>query len=407
MVLSTKEIMVKGSVAKSEPSPEPRHNPALDGIRGLAILCVLGHHLVYVSQGRGPVPVWSRAFVDSLWCGVDIFFALSGFLITGILVRTLNAPGYFRNFYGRRTLRIFPLYYFVILVVLACTPWLHITWGRQLWHLLTYTNHPFPPRHTIYWSFYFGGYVSFVNFWSLHIEEQFYFFWPFLVYFFRRPSRLLLIAGGLSLLSIVLRIFLAARGAPYVGLYSSLATRVDSLLIGAILALLLYTPVRHRVLHFAPYALSAFLLILAALFTHNHGLLWMNASPTLFSIQFTLLSLAATALIAVCLDSTSPVTRLFSTSFLRFFGRYSYGMYVYHSVLPAFYMSSFQRLIAPLAQHPALQHLLTTFTELATTIVISVLSYHFLEMPFLRLKRFFTYRVPESQPTITESHAVL
>jgi peptidoglycan/LPS O-acetylase OafA/YrhL len=401
------ESMIDGSAPTQKSQPEPHHNPALDGIRGLAILCVLAHHLIYVNQqAPGPFYVWARAFIDSLWCGVDIFFALSGFLITGILVRTLNAPGYFRNFYGRRTLRIFPLYYLVVLTVLACTPWLHITWGRQLWHLLTYTNHPFPPRHTIYWSFYFGGYVSFVNFWSLHIEEQFYFFWPFLVYYFRQPSRLLMVAGGLSLFSIVLRIVLAARGVPYIGLYSSLASRTDSLLIGAILALLLYTPFRHRVLRLAPFALSAFLLVLAALFIQNHGLLWMEAPPTRFSLQFTLLSLATTALIAVCLDSTSWVTRLFSTPTLRFFGRYSYGMYVYHSVLPIFYMAAFERLIAPLAPHPAVQHLLVSFVELTTTIIVSMLSYHFFEMRFLRLKRLFEYRVPESRPAITESHAV-
>ena len=77
MVLSTTEIMVESSASKAKSAPEPHHNPALDGIRGLAILCVLGHHLVYVNQYAGsPVYVWSRALIDSLWCGVDIFFAL-------------------------------------------------------------------------------------------------------------------------------------------------------------------------------------------------------------------------------------------------------------------------------------------------------------------------------------------
>ena len=407
MSLSTAEIMVEGSVSKAASAPEPHHNPALDGVRGLAILCVLGHHLIYVNQfAGGPVYVWSRALIDSLWCGVDIFFALSGFLITGILVRTLNAPGYFRNFYGRRTLRIFPLYYFVLLVLLLSTPWLHIAWGSQIWRLLTYSNHPFPLPHDSQWSFYFGGNISLVNFWSLHIEEQFYLFWPLLVFFFRLPRRLLFVAGGLSIFSIALRIYLGAKGFPYVSIYSSLLTRLDALLIGALLAILLYTPIRHRVLRFAPYALATFLLILIILFVHNHGLLWRDVSPTLFSLQFTLISLATTALIAVCLDSTSPVTRLFSKPTFRFFGRYSYGMYVYHSVLPIFYMDAFQRLIAPLEQHPAIQHLLTTFVELTTTIVVSVLSYHFLELRFLRLKRLFEYRVPESRPAITESHAV-
>lgn len=399
--------MIDGSAPAQKSQPEPHHNPALDGVRGLAILCVLGHHLVYVNQSAGGlVYVWSRAFIDSLWCGVDIFFALSGFLITGILVRTLSAPGYFRNFYGRRTLRIFPLYYFVLVILLVSTPWLHIAWGSQIWRLLTYTNHPFPPLHNSEWSFYFGGNISLVNFWSLHIEEQFYLFWPLLVFLFRLPRRLLFVAGGLSLFSIALRLYLAAKHVPYVSLYSSLLTRTDALLIGAMLALLLYTPMRHRVLHFAPFALFTLLFILAVLLLRNHGLLWKTVSPPLFALQFTLLSLATTALIAVCLDSTSRISRLFSAPILRFFGRYSYGMYVYHSVLPIFYISMLQRILFPLAHHPAVQHLLTTFVGLTTTIIVSVLSYHFLEMPFLRLKRFFEYRVPESRPTITESHAV-
>jgi peptidoglycan/LPS O-acetylase OafA/YrhL len=400
------EFMIDGSAPRPKSPPEPHHNPALDGIRGLAILCVLGHHLIYVNQqASGSVYVWSRALVDSLWLGVDIFFALSGFLITGILVRTLNAPGYFRNFYGRRTLRIFPLYYFVLFIVILATPWLHIAWGAQIWRLLTYSNHPFP-THDSRWSFYFGGDISLVNLWSLHIEEQFYLFWPLLVFLFRLPRRLLFVAGGLSLSSIALRLYLASKGVPYVSIYSSLLTRLDALLIGAILALLLYTPIRHRVQHLAPYALSVFLLGLAALFVHNHGLLWKDVSPRLFSLQFTLISLAATALIAVCLDSDSWVTRLFSTPTLRFFGRYSYGMYVYHSVLPIFYLGALQRLLAPLVLHPALQHLLISLAGLSSTIVVSMLSYHLLEMRFLRLKRLFEYRVPESRAAITESHAV-
>lgn len=399
--------MHQGSALTPKSPQEPHHNSALDGIRGLAILCVLGHHLVYInSQVNTPLYLWARALRESLWCGVDIFFALSGFLITGILIRTLNAPGYFRNFYGRRTLRIFPLYYLVLLVAIGCTSWLHIYWDGQLWRLLTYTNHPFPPLHPTHWSFYFGGYVSFVNFWSLHIEEQFYFFWPLLVFFFRKPPRLLAIAASLSLFSIGLRLFLAARGVSYIGLYSSLASRLDSLLIGASLALLLYTPVRHRVQHAAPFIFAAALAALAVIFFAHRGLLWRTASPTLFSLQFTLISFCSTALIAVCLNSASPVARFFSMPILRFFGKYSYGIYIFHSILPMFYMSAFVALVAPLAPHPAIQHLLQTFVELLSTILISVLSFEFVESRFLRLKRYFNYRVSESKASIADSHAL-
>ena len=274
--------MIEGSAPRPKSQPEPHHNPALDGVRGLAILCVLGHHLIYVNQqATTPVYVWSRAFIDSLWCGVDIFFALSGFLITGILVRTLSAPGYFRNFYGRRTLRIFPLYYFVLFVLLLCTPWLHIAWGSQIWRLLTYTNHPFPPLHDSQWSFYFGGNISLVNFWSLHIEEQFYLFWPLLVFLFRLPRRLLFVAGGLP--SSPLRF---ASTSPQRVSPTSRSTRASS---PAPTASHRSDP-RAAALYPRPSpgsALSSFrtLWLRASprcLFVQDRGLVWRDASPTLY-----------------------------------------------------------------------------------------------------------------------------
>ena len=105
----------------ASPAREPERIAALDGVRGVAILLVLVMHGLYIG------PFVEHAFLLSGyarvaclgWCGVDVFFVLSGFLITGILVRSKGGPGYFRNFYARRTLRIFPLYYLVVALVLA------------------------------------------------------------------------------------------------------------------------------------------------------------------------------------------------------------------------------------------------------------------------------------------------
>lgn len=97
---------------------QSRHDPALDGIRGLAILLVLAHHLFYIGDTLGnPVLQAIHRVQLSAWLGVDLFFALSGYLITGILWRSLGGPGYFRAFYMRRSLRIWPLYYGVLLVL--------------------------------------------------------------------------------------------------------------------------------------------------------------------------------------------------------------------------------------------------------------------------------------------------
>jgi peptidoglycan/LPS O-acetylase OafA/YrhL len=378
---------------------------ALDGIRGLAILMVLGHHLIYINTSpMAPIYVWTRAIRDSLWSGVDVFFALSGFLITGILVRTVAEPEFFRNFYARRVLRIFPLYYGVLLVIFACTPLLHIHWGGQQWRLLTYSNHLLIDTHASGWNFYFGGYVNLVNFWSLHVEEQFYLVWPLLVFFLRSPRRLLPLTLLLSFASLSLRLWLATRGVPHEVIYATLLTRADNLLIGAALALLIETRLRDRTLRAARPVFLFSTLALASIFIARHGLLFTGGHLG-FSIQFTLLALASTALIGLCLDPHSSITRLFSTRLLRFFGKYSYGLYIFHSVLPMFLLPPLLRALAPLAAHghALLLHLLTSSVELVAAVVVSVLSFRYFETPFLRLKKYFEYSTPPTIPELSDT----
>jgi len=380
--------------------PESSHIAALDGIRGLAILMVLGHHLVHINDGpTTPVYVWARALRESLWCGVDVFFALSGFLITGILIKTVAVPGFFRNFYIRRVLRIFPLYYGVLLVLFACTSLLHIHWAGQQWRLLTYSNHILLDTHSSGFNFYFGGHVDLANFWSLHVEEQFYFVWPLLVFLIPSPRRLIPLTVVLSFASLGLRLWCSTHGVFHEVIYATFLTRADNLFIGATLALLIETHLRDRVLRAAGPILLLSVLAIAAIFFTGRGLHFTGTIT--FSIQFTLLALASTALIGLCLDPGSRFTRMLSLRPLRFFGKYSYGLYIYHSVLPMFLLPPLLRVLAPLAVHGHTMavHLLTLFTELAAATVVSVLSYRYFESPFLRLKKHFEYF---TRPTIPE-----
>src|SRR4051812_39004746 len=95
--------------------------PALDGLRGIAILLVLFHHFTIYRPDRG-LDKWLANIPAAGWIGVDVFFVLSGFLITGILLDARDRRHYFRNFYARRALRIFPLYYLVVFVGLILLP---------------------------------------------------------------------------------------------------------------------------------------------------------------------------------------------------------------------------------------------------------------------------------------------
>ena len=124
---------------------EPGHVLALDGVRGLAILAVLAFHLLASNNQSTHTAVQILLDIRGLlWSGVTLFFALSGFLITGILFDTLGSETYFRTFFGRRALRIFPLYYGVLLVLLLLTRPMHLDWHGQAYRLLTYTpNIPF------------------------------------------------------------------------------------------------------------------------------------------------------------------------------------------------------------------------------------------------------------------------
>jgi peptidoglycan/LPS O-acetylase OafA/YrhL len=200
-----------------EPSDRP-HSPTLDGVRGLAILLVLLFHGAYPYHLIAPDHPF--ALFDFGWMGVDVFFVLSGFLITGILLEAKRRPRYFVHFYGRRTLRIFPLYYLVLGVVFIVMPLLvsDLELGapesNQV-YLWTYTSN----LYTAYmgqWMFH-SGTVDLNHTWSLAIEEQFYLLWPLLVRWTSRRS-LIWICGAIFLATPLVRLLAVDAGASVVAL---------------------------------------------------------------------------------------------------------------------------------------------------------------------------------------------
>jgi peptidoglycan/LPS O-acetylase OafA/YrhL len=329
------------------PGPHSRHVPALDGLRGLAVLGVMGFHLFPGNfHGRTLQVLASARSAGAV--GVDLFFALSGFLITGILYDSTADTGYFRKFYIRRALRIFPLYYGVLAVLLVVTPWVGIAWRGMDWVLLGYlqntdVNGPF-------YEFQMGPGLSLDHFWSLAVEEQFYLVWPLVVFVVRNRRQLLWICAGLSMAAPLLRFALALHGTDPDYINRSTFCRMDTLLLGAMLAL----AVRGR---------EGVLRASRGVFWSAAGVLgvvslgWMLvggggqarfADAAFLAVRYSLGAVAAAALIGWSLETGTTVRRVFEGRTLRFFGRYSYGLYVFHFLALAYLIRTFKVWVAVL-----------------------------------------------------------
>ena len=251
------------------------HVPALDGIRGLAIVLVLIEHLLWSNSHTG-----SRFFDliecirNSTYVGVNLFFALSGFLITGILVDTVGLPHYFKNFYGRRSLRIFPLYYGCLFALFILTKPLHFAWSGWRFYYLTYT------ANLAFFSHNGGLYLGNFNinhFWSLQVEEQFYLVWPLVLYRVRRMEVRVRICLITCFVIFCIRIGLLVLlkqhivKSPYL-LSTPTFCCADNLLFGCFLAIVMRTHWRAKVFRLAPRVLGICAVILLAVAIPNRGL---------------------------------------------------------------------------------------------------------------------------------------
>jgi peptidoglycan/LPS O-acetylase OafA/YrhL len=373
------------------------HIPALDGIRGFAILMVLADHLLWANNHTGSYVLDLLSHVrNSMFVGVYLFFCLSGFLITGILIKTINIPHFFKTFYGRRTLRIFPLYYACLFLLIALTKPLHFVWsGTQYYSLLYIGNLALWHRGPFY-----IGHFNINHFWSLQVEEQFYLVWPFVIYRIRKVETLIRVCliGCLVVLGIRTFITIMLDLHVFKNQYltgSPTFSCADHLLFGCCLALLMRTHWRDKVLRFAPRVLLTSVLILVAFAIPNRGLEPTEHSPIMgFLIQtvgLTLVGIASTALIAMTLRARSKAQRVFENRTLRFLGKYSYGIYIFHYSMIGFFEIPLRAFFNAHLPSKGLSLLLEAFVVGGSSVVLAVLSYHLFEVHFLRLKRYFSY----------------
>ncbi len=369
------------------------HLVPLDGVRGLAILAVMASHLFAVNVDAGGTVV--RAIGHAVyygWMGVDLFFVLSGFLITGILVDSREEPGYFRNFYMRRVLRIFPLYYGVLFALLLLTPALGIQWHGIFIPLLLYLqNFQNYNRYT----FSLAPGVTLNHLWSLAIEEQFYLLWPLLVFAARARLRVLRLALVLSVCALLFRFVLMAQWGNAYAAHHSMFARADALLLGGVLAMLYRGSAWPRVLAIAPWLFAgcAGLVVVSLL---RPAVPLFASMYWIFCVRFSIVAFASCGLLVWSLRP-GLVSRGFSMLPLRWFGKYSYGLYVLHLIFLPYLSRVGRDAFFALTHNKAAAVALTAFAVLGLASLAAWLSFQFYEKPFLRLKRYFDY-APTTRP---------
>ncbi len=368
-------LVYSGRSLTSEFHAIQSRNAALDGLRGIAVLAVvlfhatmtLGHHWWSVQQ--------LLKLTHAGWLGVDIFFALSGYLITGILrgskVRKPALSAYLSWFYYRRALRIFPLYFGVLILLLLIPQLFPVLQDEnyrrfvdmQLWFWLHAANLPREIYGAATPVLEFGKF-ELTHFWSLAVEEHYYLVWPLMVFFLSR-SALLLSAFAITALSIILKLQLLDLPAVLVATPKQLA----GLAIGSAAAIYPQLFGRRTL---AGVALVFCILLIS--FDVTQQTAWLF-SP-----------LIALLVACLCIDVSGPgslFAKLLSGRLLVLFGKYSYGIYVYHYL----FAPSFRGL--RLENFPggySVGALVYVGLYLSLPLAVAVLSFNYFEAPFLRLK---------------------
>jgi peptidoglycan/LPS O-acetylase OafA/YrhL len=380
------------------------HIPALDGLRGIAVLTVMWLHFVFMLPRTGGERVfWQLS--ETGWIGVDLFFVLSGFLITGILYDAKGGPHYFRNFYMRRSLRIFPLYYAFLILIFAVMPLLrssaadHV--GKQVW-LWTYLSNVLFAR--VGWE---GMPAHTTHLWSLAIEEQFYLLWPLLVWLASRRRLIQLCVGSIAV-AIVTRLVLHVVFANDIAAYALMPARIDALAAGGLLAVLVRDRdgARLAARYLNPVAAGSAGALLLVM-TWTGPIQGMSMLPTLaFPVQtfgYTALALFFAAMLgkAVAAPTGHLASRVLTSRVLVAFGKYSYALYLMHILVRDILQN---QILANRGGFPVIggsqipAQLVVVALGIGVSYAVAFASWHLFEKRILALKRFFPYERERAIP---------
>jgi len=348
----------------------------LDGFRGIAILLVILYHVGHI--------------LNFGWIGVDLFFVLSGFLITGKLVEAIQDKNYFRVFYIKRIARIVPAYYFLLLVVFVITPALFHSVATPAF--IEMKSHQFH-----YWLFmvnildaYRGwpAYLLFVPLWSLSVEMQFYLLWPFITrgyIHFKKMWLLLMIA--FCVLAVFFRIY-AGYFFNWRPLYRyvMLPGRLDDFALGGLLYIS-WSKDLFKKKYFVFFLLAVLCLVAAISIMIYFHTAWAFSKSPVDIIGYSVNGLFWFFLISFSLRTPNKyIQRLLSAKWLTMTGKYSYGMYLFH--VPVYLLVT--KCITSLHVSTGIEFVIITFCSVLLTYIIAYLSSTVIERPFLKMRNIFS-----------------
>lgn len=347
-----------------------KHIPALDGIRGIAILLVMLFHLHLPGLSLG-------------WAGVPLFFVLSGFLITQILLdeKSNSLYDYLRSFYIKRTLRIFPLFYAYLLINFL----LLLATGKSTdglgWYALYLQNYHIGIALDNK-DAYIPGVVG--HTWSLAVEEQFYLIWPFLVYFLNRRT-LAWVCVILIIAAPITRLVILQNGHTYLA-NVTLPSCMDMMAYGALLALVRSSEVGSKIAY-SMFFLGSTLVTYAIIDIGTEAFwtpeTWANSAFYLY----TALSFAFGIVIwTAAVKPNTYIVRALTIKPLLFTGKISYGLYIWHLVIFIVIEKIAQKFHFPASQ------ITIPVVSMLLSYLVSIVSFNFFEIHFLQLKEKFAPR---------------
>lgn len=380
--------MQRGEAAQMSPRVPRARIVELDGLRGIAILLVLVFHFTALT---GPLAIFQVAFGIG-WIGVDLFFVLSGFLITGILVDSVDGPAYYRNFVVRRSLRIFPAYYIALLLACVLAYWP----GKILWK--DFFNHEGGGWFAVYLGNFYvlrlknaWPHNAFLTpLWSLQVEEQFYLTYPLLVAIFRRGSLKKVLLAMIVIALLFRTAVTLAWPDNLVAAYILMPSRMDALAMGGLVALAMR--------EHAAWLHDRRVAWVTAVCTLAFATLWWKVGSTSWPTPtrmfgYTLIDAAFTGILILLVVWKQPwLVRVCRNRVLAWIGTISYGVYLLHMQAGDLMRKYIEPKIG-VAPYSSAETLLV----IAASITLAFVSWTFIEEPILRLRDRLTART-EAEP---------